>query len=54
MTYEQALNEYVDARNLLIEWGDQPRRAAEVIRAEERMTAAALALAEKVAEREGR
>jgi hypothetical protein len=54
MTYNEALNEYIDARNLIIEWGDQPRRAAEVIEAEVRMTNAALALAAAVANREGR
>ncbi len=54
MTYEQALTEYVAARDHLAQWGDRPGPAAEVTRAEEWLTNAALTLAAAVAERERR
>jgi hypothetical protein len=54
MTYEQALTEYVAARDHLAQWTDRPGPAADVTQAEHWLTQAALTLAEKTAEREGR
>ncbi len=54
MTYEQALTEYVAARDRFDQWNDRRGPAAEVTAAETRLVHAALQLAAAVARREGR
>ncbi len=53
MTYEQALNEYVAARDHFAQWDNRPGPAAEVTAAETRLVHAALQSAAAVARREG-
>ncbi len=54
MTYEQALTEYVAARDHFDQWDDRRGPAAEVTAAEARLVHAALQLAAPVARREWR
>lgn len=54
MNYEQALGAYVEARDDLAQWNNNPGPAWMVTEAENRLVETALVLAAAVAEREGR